>query len=67
LNLPRESVIEIFSGNGVRVATVEPQEGVPVAQWDLRNFRNDLVGSGVYIYRIVSPQESKTGKFLVIR
>lgn len=67
LNLPREAVIEIFSGNGVRVATVEPQEGVPVAQWDLRNFRNDLVGSGVYIYRIVSPQESKTGKFLVIR
>jgi hypothetical protein len=67
LNLPEETLIEIFSSNGVRVATVEPQGGGLVAQWDLRNIRNDLVGSGVYIYRIVSPEKSISGKIMVIR
>lgn len=67
LNLPRETTIEIFNANGQRVATVRPESSGQVAYWDLRSSQNELVGSGVYIYRIVSPEKSQSGKIMVIR
>lgn len=67
LNLPREARIEIFNANGVRVNSILPESSGQLAYWDLRSFQNHLVGSGVYIYRIVSPEKSQSGKIMVIR
>jgi len=67
LNLPKEAVIQIFSSNGLQVATVQPGSSGQVAQWFLNNSQDKAVGSGVYIYRIVSPEKSQSGKIMVIR
>lgn len=67
LNLPREARIEIFNANGVRVNSILPESSGQIAYWDLRSSQNELVGSGVYIYRIVSPEKSQSGKIMVIR
>jgi len=67
LNLPKEAVIEIFTSNGLQVATVEPGSSGQVAQWFLTSNQDKVVGSGVYIYRIVSPEKSVSGKIMVIR
>ncbi len=67
LNLPRETRVEIFNANGVRVKSILPEGSGQIAYWDLRSSQNDLVGSGVYIYRIVSPEKSQSGKIMVIR
>jgi len=67
LNLPRETRVEIFNANGVRVKSILPESSGQIAYWDLRSSQNHLVGSGVYIYRIVSPEKSQSGKIMVIR
>jgi hypothetical protein len=67
LNLPDEAVIKIFNSNGVQVATVEPGSSGQVAQWFLSSDQDNIVGSGVYIYRIVSSEKSMSGKIMVIR
>lgn len=67
LNLPKEAVIKIFTSNGLQVATVEPGGSGQVAQWFLNSSQDKIVGSGVYIYRIVSPEKSVSGKIMVIR
>lgn len=67
LNLPKEAIIQIFSSNGLQVATVEPGSSGQVAQWFLNSNQGKVVGSGVYIYRIVSPEKSQSGKIMVIR
>lgn len=67
LNLPQEAIIEIFSSNGLQVATVEPGSSGQVAQWFLSSNQGNIVGSGVYIYRVVSPEKSVSGKIMVIR
>ena len=67
LNLPAEARVEIFSSNGLHLATVEAAGGGNVAFWDLTNHQGDPVGSGVYIYRIVSEERSEMGKIMVIR
>lgn len=67
LNLPKEAVIEIFNSNGVRVATVRPENSGQIAYWNLQSNNDQTVGSGVYIYRIVSPEKNHSGKIMVIR
>lgn len=67
LNLPAEARVEIFSGNGLHLATVAAAGGGNVAFWDLTNRQGDAVSSGVYIYRIVSAERSESGKIMVIR
>ena len=66
-NLPSESVIEIFSGNGMRLASVQPESSGQIAFWNLQTDQGNPVASGVYIYRVVSNGEAQSGKIMVIR
>lgn len=67
LNLPAEARVEIFSSNGLHLATVEAAGGSNVAYWNLTNRQGDPVSSGVYIYRVVSEERAESGKIMVIR
>lgn len=67
LNLPAEARVEIFSSNGLHLATVEAAGGSNVAYWNLTNRQGDAVSSGVYIYRVVSEERAESGKIMVIR
>lgn len=67
LNLPAEARVEIFSSNGLHLATVEAAGGNNVAYWNLTNRQGDPVSSGVYIYRVVSEERAESGKIMVIR
>ncbi len=67
INLPENAVIEIFTGNGVRVASVEPSRTGKIAFWNLTTFQGKPVGTGVYIYRVQSSEKSKSGKILIVR
>ncbi len=67
INLPDNAIIEIFNGNGMRIASVEPSRTGKIAFWNLTSFQGKRVGTGVYIYRVKSDTKSKSGKILVIR
>ena len=62
INLPRDALVEIFSGSGIRLASVQPHGSGQVAFWDLTTSQGNPVASGVYIYRVVSEQETQTGE-----
>jgi hypothetical protein len=67
-NVEPDSRIEIFSSAGKHVATVRPQLfGNDNIYWNLQTSEGDVVGSGVYIYSIVSPTISQKGKIIVIQ
>ncbi|RMI09524.1 MAG: T9SS C-terminal target domain-containing protein, partial [Calditrichaeota bacterium] len=66
-NLPPKARIEIFTGSGTHIATVQPDASQNLATWNLRTHRGDEVASGVYIYRVVSPTRTQSGKILVVR
>ncbi len=66
-NLPEDARIEIFTGNGLHIATVRPENMLRVAFWDLLTNDGKAVASGVYIYRVVSATKSYSGKIMVVR
>ena len=66
-NLPEEAHIEIFNSNGLHIASVYPESFRRVAFWNLLTKTNKTVGSGVYIYRVVSKTESHSGKIMIVR
>jgi hypothetical protein len=66
-NIPRHSRIEIFSSSGKHISTIYPQFSNDNIFWDLKTFQGDEVGSGVYIYSIVTPNSSQKGKIVIIR
>lgn len=66
-NLDVDARVEIFTANGLHVATVRPEGGRASAFWDLKNVSGDDVGSGIYIYQIVPSNDNKPGKVMVIR
>ena len=43
------------------------RDGDGGVEWDGRNQDGQLVGSGVYLYRIASTQEARLGKLAVLR
>jgi hypothetical protein len=67
-NVATDSRIEIFSSSGKHIATIRPQLfSNDNIYWNLQTSLGDEVGSGVYIYSIVSPTLSKKGKIIVVR
>lgn len=66
-HLPEASRIEIFTGNGLRIATVRPNSAQTVAEWDMRSSDGHPVASGVYLYRVVSAGKEQSGKIMIIR
>ncbi|MBN2366497.1 MAG: hypothetical protein EH225_11190 [Calditrichaeota bacterium] len=64
-NLPRDAEIHIYSGNGFLLKSLR-SESSQIA-WDLRNSQGDLLGSGVYLFRVVSKVKETSGKFIIIQ
>lgn len=62
-NLPSEGTIEIYTVDGRRLKRLDIPANLAPARlsWDAR------VASGVYIWRVVSGGNSKTGRLMVIR
>ena len=67
MNVPNDVKIYIYSGNGRFLKTLKAIYGQNFIPWDLVTDFGEKVGSGVYIYRIVSEDGEKSGKFVILR
>jgi hypothetical protein len=67
MNIPGDVKINIYSANGRFLKTLDAFSNQNFIIWDLVTEFGEKVGSGVYIYRIVSDSEEKTGKFVILR
>ncbi|MFH1862353.1 MAG: S8 family serine peptidase [bacterium] len=56
--------IRILTLSGI---VIRQLEGSGTVQWDLRNERGDLVGSGIYLYRVTGNGHDFLGKLAVVR
>jgi hypothetical protein len=71
-NLPQRAKIVIFTLSGIKVREIEENNGTGGVDYDLRDTNNLLLGSGIYIYRIVrldnsnNEVEEKIGKFAIV-
>ena len=68
-NLPRDSVVRIYSLGGELVQTLYPSAELTGgdACWNLISRNNQVVVSGVYLYHVDSPVGESTGKFVIIK
>jgi len=68
-NLPRDSVVRIYSLGGELVQTIYPNAEATGgdACWNLISRNDQIVVSGVYIYHVDSPVGEKIGKFVIIK
>lgn len=68
-NLPQQGSIEIYTLDGLFVRKLAIQENlVPPEEmsWDVKNSAGEKVRSDVYIWRVVSGTNVKTGKLMII-
>jgi hypothetical protein len=68
-NIPQTGDIEIYTIDGRVVRKIEIPLDLVVSKikWDVKNSSGEKVVSGVYIWRVVSGGDSKTGKLIIIR
>ena len=75
-NLPRDATVRIYSLGGELINTsgtdsvhfrYDPDVTGGDACWDLVSRNDQIVVSGVYLYKVDSPGGQKTGKFVVIK
>jgi len=68
VNVPQTGDIEIFTLDGRLVKKLPVPAGlvIPKLKWDVRTAGGSRAASGVYIWRVVSGSNSKTGKLMVI-
>jgi subtilisin family serine protease len=72
-NLPSKVKIIIFNINGIRINEIDESTTTGGIDFNLMDTNNNLLSSGIYIYRIVrldssnNEVETKIGKFAVIR
>jgi hypothetical protein len=67
VNVPPNCTIKIFTVAGDLVWVNDHVDGTGNVEWDVRNLENEDVASGVYVYRIESPDDSVYGRIVVIR
>jgi hypothetical protein len=67
-NVPQTGNIEIYTLDGrlVRKLAIPAGLMIPKLKWDVRTAGGGRAASGVYIWRVVSGSNSKTGKLMVI-
>jgi hypothetical protein len=67
-NVPQQGDIEIYTLDGrlVRKLGIPDNLMIPKLKWDVRTAGGDKAASGTYIWRIVSGENSRTGKLMVI-
>jgi hypothetical protein len=67
-SVPQSGKIEIYTLDGrlVRKITIPDTLIIPDVRWDVRTAGGERVASGVYIWRVYSGHNVKTGKLMVI-
>lgn len=67
-NIPQTGAIEIYTVDGRLVRKLPVPAGliIPKLKWDVRTAGGERAASGVYLWRVVSGSNSKTGKLMVI-
>jgi len=69
VNLPPEATIRIYTLTGVLVAQLDhddPTGGGRIV-WDVRNWSQQFVASGVYFFHVVTPDgDERVGKFTIV-
>ncbi|MDD3627524.1 MAG: hypothetical protein PHV06_09410 [bacterium] len=66
VNLPKDSILTIYTINSEEVFSVNLKNENKYT-WYLANKAGNKVSSGVYIYKINSPQLNKTGKLVIVK
>ena len=68
INMPQKGELDIYTLDGklVRKIDVSYQENIGEKKWDAKTASGSRVASGVYIWRVVSGSNSKSGKVMVI-
>ena len=68
-NLPRASIVRIYSLGGELVETLYPEaeSSGGDACWNMISRNNQIVVSGVYLYHVDSPVGEQVGKFVIIK
>lgn len=67
VNVPANCTIKIYTVSGELVWMNDHFDGTGNVEWDTRNLEEQEVSSGVYVYRIVSSEDSVYGRIVVIR
>lgn len=65
--LTLRATINIFTVSGEKVVTVEKNNNIDSAGWNLRNSAGSLVASGLYLYVVKGEGSVKKGKLVVVR
>jgi len=67
-NLPQRGRVEIYTLDGllVRKLTIPENSLTAQMQWDIKNSAGEKVRSDVYIWRVISGENVKTGKLMII-
>jgi len=66
-DLTNTATIKIFTASGQLVATLQETDGDGRYVWDSKSSAGENLASGVYIYEITSPSDSKEGKLVIVR
>lgn len=68
-NLPKDSIVRIYSLGGELVQTLYPDAATEGgdACWNMISRNNQIIVSGVYLYHIDSPIGEQVGKFVIIK
>ena len=67
VNLPTKCLIKIFTVSGDLVWTKDHNDSTGNVEWDTRNYSEEDVASGVYVYRIEAGSNAVYGRIVVIR
>jgi hypothetical protein len=67
VNVPDQTLIKIFTLDGVLVKTLHKYDSEGSVSWDAKNEDGNQVSSDVYVYRIQKGGEVKTGKLVVVK
>jgi hypothetical protein len=69
MNLPRDSIVRIYSLGGELVQTLrlDAEDTGGDACWNMISRNDQIVVSGVYLYHVDSPIGEKVGKFVIIK
>lgn len=67
VNCPQKCTIKIYTVSGDLVWMNDHVDGTGNVEWDIKNLNEEEVSSGVYVYRIESPNDSVYGRIVVIR
>ena len=66
-NIAPGTSIKIFDSNGHYVAGLEEQDENGGVRWDLRDTSGNKVSSGIYIYYATFENQTKLGKFTIVK